>query len=160
MYISVWMGDRMTLPDLTGPFAVFYTFNVTSGQLVVPTLPRVSATADGYEAEWIMETPQRFTIGPFPTKIPGTFICPNVFLYGDLAHYEPTFMFSAYASPVKSNAKWISYQEDTNLQVTMVNGIKVLSSVEPIDFVVLFFFRSVFLNPFPDGYMTPFDESR
>ena len=54
----------------------------------------------------------------------------NKFL-ADLASYEPTAM-SAYAYSINSR-KLISYQDDDNLQLTMVRGTNLISSVEPID---------------------------
>lgn len=116
MYVGVWMGDVKTLPDLNGPNGVFYIFNVTTGQITVPTTPRGNTNVSGTEADWIMEAPLFFRNFP-----------------ADLANYNTATIYSANASPAGSNGRRISYQADANLQITMVNGVNKLSSVAPID---------------------------
>ncbi|MGB0025901.1 MAG: hypothetical protein WBP64_03610, partial [Nitrososphaeraceae archaeon] len=47
--------------------------------------------------------------------------------------YKTVTITSAFACPTDNVPNFISFQEGSNLQVTMVNGGNRLSTVEPID---------------------------
>jgi hypothetical protein len=119
MNIVVNANDEMLVQVFSGwaggSEAEFVLYNVTTGLSTAVITPKGSTIVGGTEAEWIMERTQFGTV------------------FGDLADYGSAVMSGAYARIANTRSGYVAYQGNTNLQITMVNGSNVLSTVTPID---------------------------
>jgi hypothetical protein len=128
IFVEVFIGNAGGGPDLTGFFGQFWIENLTTSQSTIVYTPRGGTTVVGSEAEWIMERTELIAAN-------GTTSFP------DLADYGSATMFNAWARRSNSprHQGYVSYQGDTNVQITMVNGSDTLSTVAPIDAVSMRF---------------------
>jgi Peptidase A4 family len=128
IFVEVFIGNAGCGPDLTGFFGQFWLENLTTSQSTIVYTPRGSTTVVGREAVWIMERTELIAAN-------GTTSFP------DLADYGSATMLNAWARRSNSprHQGYVSYQGDTNVQITMVNGSDTLSTVAPIDAVSMRF---------------------
>jgi Peptidase A4 family len=130
IFVEVFIGGAGSSPDLTGFFGQFWVQNLTTSESTIIYTPRGSTTVVGSEAVWIMERTQL-------TAADGTVS------YGDLANYGTASIFNAWARRTHSprHQGYVSYQGDTNVQITMFNSSDsdTLSTVTPVDTVSMRF---------------------
>jgi hypothetical protein len=127
-FVEVFIGNAGGGLDLSGFFGQFWIENLTASTSTIIYTPRGSTNVVGSEAEWIMERPT-LTASNGTTSLP------------DLADYGSATMFNAWARRSYSGRHqgYVSYQDDTNEQITMFNGSDTLSTVAPIGAVSMSF---------------------
>jgi hypothetical protein len=119
IFTAVWIQDTDGTLNPAGSVASFMVTNLTNSQSTTVQTPVGNTSVSCSEAEWIMERP---TVN---SSLP------------DLADYGLAVMREAWATP--DEATWYTYQGDTNVQYTMVNGSDLLSSVVPINDTTMLF---------------------
>jgi hypothetical protein len=123
IFACVWIGDEGSAPKLDGAFGFTYIQNFRTGDFALFPTPRGGTSVGGTEAEWIVERPLITPPGGGSPFLP------------PLADYGRAVMSGAYARLAGSpfGKGYLNYQGGMNLQLTMLAGGAVLSTVRPLD---------------------------
>jgi hypothetical protein len=99
MFVSVWVGNLVGGPTLSGAYGVAFVEDVTRGEYTYVYTPRGQVNILGYQAEWIMERPYENNALP------------------NLSDYNYAYMYSPYAQLL--NGEWVSYDQPNSQQLFM-----------------------------------------
>ena len=99
MFISVWVGNLVGSPSLSGAYGIAFVEDVTRGEYTYVYTPRGQVNILGYQAEWIMERP--YENGALP----------------NLSDYNNAYMYSPYSRLL--NGEWVSYDQPNSQQLFM-----------------------------------------
>ncbi len=114
MFVEVWVGNKGASPSLSGQYAIAFVEDVTKAEYTYVYNLIGSVKVLGYQAEWIMERP--FEGGVLP----------------GLADYNNVYMYLPWTE--ETDGTWISYNQNSATQLTMVNGTgNTMSSAFSID---------------------------